>query len=370
MAKKKSTTKKAKDVAPKGKKVTKKEKKEKVDKNDDVKGRIVVSQRERDEIDAVIDAFWAFIAAVKRAPKILLLAGIFLTITGATFAGWPQDAFDLEIEGKTGVWVLVTKNDFQMSKNSDGNYANFDVDDRVWLEGELNEIQYYGPIEGRDFPRLGTEGGDPPVAPGDSYKIIEKNEFDVLFSSFGGSNSNLSSINYADGENVRSLIGKEATERKLFSDDTLESALFNDVIFTDVIFSNLTLNDTFFVDCSFERVLFDNVKFNRAVFTNSSFDTIFFNNSNIESSRFDSDKFTHLWVKNSVFSNTVFDKTDIFGSKWSYSSLENGKYQRGEINVVIFRSLDVNNFVLNNAEGGRTVLLTQFLTSFHKLSLV
>lgn len=355
MAKKKSTTKKAKEVAPKGKKVTKKEKKEKVDKNDDVKGRIVVSQRERDEIDAVIDAFWAFIAAVKRAPKILLLAGIFLTITGATFAGWPQDAFDLEIEGKTGVWVLVTKNDFQMSKNSDGNYANFDVDDRVWLEGELNEIQYYGPIEERDFPRLGTEGGDPPVAPGDSYKIIEKNEFDALFSSFGGSNSNLSSINYADGENVRSLIGKEATERKLFSDDTLESALFNDVIFTDVIFSNLTLNDTFFVDCSFERVLFDNVKFNRAVFTNSSFDTIFFNNSNIESSRFDSDKFTHLWVKNSVFSNTVFDKTDIFGSKWSYSSLENGKYQRGEINVVIFRSLDVNNFVLNNAEGGRTV---------------
>jgi len=355
MAKRKSTTKKAKEVAPKGKKVTKKEKKEKVDKNDDVKGRIVVSQRERDEIDAVIDAFWAFIAAVKRAPKILLLAGIFLTITGATFAGWPQDAFDLEIEGKTGVWVLVTKNDFQMSKNSDGNYANFDVDDRVWLEGELNEIQYYGPIEERDFPRLGTEGGDPPVAPGDSYKIIEKNEFDVLFSSFGGSNSNLSSINYADGENVRSLIGKEATERKLFSDDTLESALFNDVIFTDVIFSNLTLNDTFFVDCSFERVLFDNVKFNRAVFTNSSFDTIFFNNSNIESSRFDSDKFTHLWVKNSVFSNTVFDKTDIFGSKWSYSSLENGKYQRGEINVVIFRSLDVNNFVLNNAEGGRTV---------------
>ena len=132
MAKKESTAKKAKEVVPKGKKGTKNRKKEKVDSSDDVKGRIVVSQRERDEIDAVIDAFWAFIAAVKRAPKVLLLAGIFLTITGATFAGWPQEAFDLEIEGKTGVWVLVTKNDFQMSKNSDGNYANFDVDDRVW----------------------------------------------------------------------------------------------------------------------------------------------------------------------------------------------------------------------------------------------
>ena len=37
------------------------------------------------------------------------------------------------------------------------------------------------------------------------------------------------------------------------------------------------------------------------------------------------------------------------------TSLENGKFQRGEINVVIFRSLEVNNFVLNNAEGGRTI---------------
>ena len=130
-----------------------------------MKGRIVVSQRERDEIDAVIDAFWAFVAATKKAPKILLLAGIFLTISGATFAGWPQDAFDLEIEGKTGVWALVTKNDFQMSKNADGDYTNFNVDNHVWLEGELNEIQYYGPIEERDFPILGTSDENPSVAP-------------------------------------------------------------------------------------------------------------------------------------------------------------------------------------------------------------
>ena len=48
MAKKKSTAKKAKEVVPKGKKGTKNRKKEKVDSSDDVKGRIVVSQRERD----------------------------------------------------------------------------------------------------------------------------------------------------------------------------------------------------------------------------------------------------------------------------------------------------------------------------------
>ena len=350
MAKKKSNTKKAKEVAPKKKKETKKDRKEKVDNSDDAKGRIVVSQRERDEIDAVIDAFWVFIAAVKRAPKILLLAGIFLTITGATFAGWPQEAFDVEFHGKSGVWVLATKSDFDMARNADGDYVNFDVDDRVWLEGELNEIKYYGPIEERDFPVLGTDANEnPSVAPGDSYQKLEEIEFDVLFSSFGDSNN--SAINYVNGENIQ---GK-ATTRKEFSDTSLDSALFNDVTFTDVIFSNLTLSDTFFVDCTFERVLFDNVLFNRAVFTNSSFNTIFFNSSHIEGSRFESSKFTHLWTKNSVFNNTVFDKTDIFGSKWSYTSLENGTFQRGEINVVIFRSLDVNNFVLNNAEGGRTI---------------
>ena len=49
MAKKKSNTKKAKEVAPKKKKETKKDRKEKVDNSDDAKGRIVVSQRERDE---------------------------------------------------------------------------------------------------------------------------------------------------------------------------------------------------------------------------------------------------------------------------------------------------------------------------------
>ena len=86
MAKKKSTKKKAKEVAPKKKKEIKKDKSEKVDSGDDVKGRIVVSQSERDAIDAVVDAFWTFVAAVKRAPKILLLIGIFLTVTGATFA--------------------------------------------------------------------------------------------------------------------------------------------------------------------------------------------------------------------------------------------------------------------------------------------
>ena len=95
------------------------------DDSEDAKGRIVVSQRERDEIDAVVDAFWALVNATKRAPRILLFAGIFLTIMGASFAGWPQTAFDMEIEGKSGVWVLITETDYDMAKGDDGYYANF-----------------------------------------------------------------------------------------------------------------------------------------------------------------------------------------------------------------------------------------------------
>ena len=157
MAKKKSAKGSKKGKAPKKKEKIDKEEKTKIDSEDEAKGRIVVSQRERDEIDAVVDAFWAFVEATKRAPKILLFVGIFLTIMGASFAGWPQDAFDLEIEGKTGVWVLVTKNDYELAKDIDGDYSNFEPGDSVWIEGELNEIRYYGDIEARLFPELGTD---------------------------------------------------------------------------------------------------------------------------------------------------------------------------------------------------------------------
>ena len=344
MAKKKSTKGSKKEKAPKKKeKIDKEEKVLETDSDDESKGRIIVSQRERDEIDAVVDTFWAFVDATKKAPKILLFVGIFLTIMGASFAGWPQDAFDLEIEGKTGVWVLITKNDYELAKDTNGDYSNFEPGDSVWIEGELNEIQYYGDIEARLFPELGTYP-EPPVAPGDKGLVIAKGEFGPLFSPFG-TDSNDAVINYANGENIR----PEDTNKKEFSDAVLNSALFNDVVFRDVIFSNLTLNDTFFVDCTFDRVTFYNIDFNRTVFSNSSFNTVFFNNVSVKNSKFDNDDFIHLWVKDSEFDNTIFDKTDIYGSKWSYTSLENGKYQRGNLNVVIFRTLTVTNFALNDA---------------------
>ena len=90
MAKKKSTKGRKKEKTPKKKeKIDKEEKVLETDSDDESKGRIIVSQRERDEIDAVVDAFWAFVDATKRGPKVLLFVWIFLTSMGASFAGWP-----------------------------------------------------------------------------------------------------------------------------------------------------------------------------------------------------------------------------------------------------------------------------------------
>ena len=58
------------------------------------KGKLTVSQRERDEIDAVMDALWAFVEALKNSWKNarpILLAGIIIGLIGVTFSGYGQE---------------------------------------------------------------------------------------------------------------------------------------------------------------------------------------------------------------------------------------------------------------------------------------
>ena len=64
------------------KKTTSKSKK--TEDNKEGKGRLVVSQHEKDEIDAVIDAFWSFITLLKKAPKHLVAAGFIIALIGAS----------------------------------------------------------------------------------------------------------------------------------------------------------------------------------------------------------------------------------------------------------------------------------------------
>ena len=97
---------------------------------------------------------------------------------------------------------------------------------------------------------------------------------------------------------------------------------------------------------TFNQVSFYNVTFTKSVFSNSSFDIVLFNNVLVDSSRFENSDLDHFLVKESQFNNTNFDNTHIRASKWSYSSLENGVFQRSSMDIVIFRSLHVNDFIM------------------------
>ena len=69
------------------------------------KGRLVVSQHEKDEIDAVIDAFWSFVGLLKKAPRHLMIIDRITTLIGASFAGWAQELIG---EEKAGYWYAFT----------------------------------------------------------------------------------------------------------------------------------------------------------------------------------------------------------------------------------------------------------------------
>ena len=108
------------------------------------KGRLVVSQTEKDEIDAVIDTFWVFIDKVKKAPKHLMIIGIFLTLIGATFSGWAQELAGHE---KNGLWYAYTEKDEDLSLDPNGMFPNYSPGDEIRIEGAITEIEYFGLLD-------------------------------------------------------------------------------------------------------------------------------------------------------------------------------------------------------------------------------
>ena len=98
-AKKEKVQAKAKTTPKKGAAKAKKE-------SSKAKGRLVVSQHEKDEIDAVIDAFWSFVDLLKKAPRDLMIIGLITTLIGASFAGWAQELIG---EEKAGYWYALLK---------------------------------------------------------------------------------------------------------------------------------------------------------------------------------------------------------------------------------------------------------------------
>ena len=331
------------------KKTTPKSKKTKNNKEN--KGRLVVSQHEKDEIDAVIDAFWSFITLLKKAPKHLMAIGFIIALIGASFSGWAQELVGQE---KNGLWYAYTENDEDLKLNPNGMFVSYSHGDEIRVEGTITEIEYFGAIEDyrsngtfySPYPVLGENSEEPSMAPGDKFSVIESAEINSLFSASAseyGSQTNGSAINYGNGEN---LAKDDLPIKKEYNDTALSSALFANLNFIDVIFYNVTFEDTFFIGCTFERVAFYDVEINQVIFSNNTFDTVVFKDVTINNSRIENSDFETLWVKDSHFNNTDFDRTVIKGSKWSYSSLKNGIFLRSEIDVTIFRSLNVENFIL------------------------
>ena len=149
------------------------------------KGKLRVSQRERDEIDAVMDAIWAFTGALKNSWKnarLILLAGIIIGLIGVTFSGYGQELVGVE---QSGIWYAITESPSDLESSFDPvfnnrEYREYSAGDGIRIEGKLTEIRYFGDIENGLYPTP-PDGMDPAVAPGDSYKILKPGSNELLF---------------------------------------------------------------------------------------------------------------------------------------------------------------------------------------------
>ena len=306
----------------------------------DKKGKLTVSKRERDEIDAVMDALWSLVGALENSWKnarAILLAGIIIGLIGITFSGYGQELVGVE---QSGIWYAITESPSDLEASSDPIFNNqiyrdYSPGDEIRIEGKLTEIRYFGDIENGLYP-IPPKGLDPAVAPGDNYKILKPGNTELLFPVLSENNSDMN-INFASGLDFK---------RVHFNDTNLNAAVFTSVRFEDVLFTNFTFTDSFFIDCTFERVTFANVAFDKSVMSNVIFDRVLFNNVTMESNRIEKSDLNTFLVRNSNFSSVTFDKTKITGTKWSQSVLNEGVFQRSSMDVVIFRNLEVNNFYL------------------------
>ena len=108
------------------------------------KGRLVVSQHEKDEIDAVIDAFWLFIDLLKKAPRHLMIIGLITALIVASFSGWAQELVGQE---KAGYWYAFTESDDELNRDLSGMYPNYSPDDSIKIEGTISDIEYFGALD-------------------------------------------------------------------------------------------------------------------------------------------------------------------------------------------------------------------------------
>ena len=113
---------------------------------------VKVSRREKDEIDFVIDAMRIFVARVRAASRPLLALGVLLILLGVSLAGWPQAALG---QDRSGYWYVAAVDHGSLARYTiDGDYPDFAPGDTFLLQGNIESIEYYAPLEESGWPLL------------------------------------------------------------------------------------------------------------------------------------------------------------------------------------------------------------------------
>ena len=127
-AKKNTVSKNAKSKKNKDKKEVSKTKTKQTTLKEETKGRLVVSQHEKDEIDAVIDTFWLLIDKLRKAPRHLMAIGFIILLIGSTFSGWAQEIVGQE---KAGLWYAITEDEDDLIIDPTGDFSEFSAGDEI-----------------------------------------------------------------------------------------------------------------------------------------------------------------------------------------------------------------------------------------------
>jgi len=307
-------------------------------------------ERQRDEIDMVIDAVKALLVKVKTSSKPLVTLGLVLFLLGFGLAGWPTGWMD---ESRGGYWALddsveLLGSDVSLGARdtgalhngfNEGQYVALEPGDRFTIEGVLSSISYYGPLENEPYPEREDYAGlsnntlrapnQPPggnrLTHGTLDTLLHPPTFEIL------------DVPYVSTLTYRGYY---------FANLTIEGGVFNEVRFREVIFENVTFNGTFFLSCNFERVTLRNVTFTGTFFSYSRFAVVKFENTELNSTHFSHNTVERSIIRDSAWQNVKVRNTHFTATKWSSTLLTGSYFRNSTIDVVVFRNLTTRNVQL------------------------
>ena len=291
-----------------------------------------VRRRDRDEIDLVVDAFWVFVGKVRNASRPYLALGVLLVLLGLSLAGWPQ-GFVGESQG--GYWSLRGADQSSLARyTTEGDYVEFTPGEKVTVEGVIDGMEYYGPLEALPLPLLGPE---PQSSEGEA---LRNGTSDVLFPPLQQIFAQGAAANYS---NTLTL------ERYHFPELEVDGFLFNDVVFREVVFEDVTFRGGFFINCHFEQVAFYNVTLVDTVISHGEFEDVLFQSSSLERGRLEHSEMRSVLLRESEWRDSVLVQSELHGVKWDGSWLTNVTLQKSTMRAVVFQGLSTVNVTLVNS---------------------